>query len=184
MEKITDLENALKRIETLEKENKELKEELEYFKKRKASGRQKHNAKWMAIYNDFVSCYENGMAMVDIAKRNNISERSLYRYKAYYKEMRAKEYPFTDDFLSEPIPELPLENREELSSDIQFNIIEYKGYKASIRYDEEDKIFIGEVLEVSDSLYFHGRTYDELNRSFRDCIDNYLSICKQIKKMK
>lgn len=90
MKKITDLETALKRIEDLEKENRELKEELEYFKKRKASGRQKHNAKWMTIYNDFVACYESGMEMVDIAKRNNISERSLYRYKAYYKEMQAK----------------------------------------------------------------------------------------------
>ena len=71
MKKITDLETALKRIEDLEKENRELKEELEYFKKRKASGRQKHNAKWMTIYNDFVACYESGMEMVDIAKRNN-----------------------------------------------------------------------------------------------------------------
>ena len=90
MKKITDLETALKRIEDLEKENRELKEELEYFKKRKASGRQKHNAKWMTIYNDFVACYESVMEMVDIEKRNNISERSLYRYKAYYKEMQAK----------------------------------------------------------------------------------------------
>ena len=64
MKKITTLEEALKRIEKLEKENAELKEanadlkeELEYFKKRKACGRQRHNAKWMAIYNDFVVCH-------------------------------------------------------------------------------------------------------------------------------
>lgn len=31
-----------------------------YYKNRKASGCQKHNAKWMAIYNDFVVCYEKG----------------------------------------------------------------------------------------------------------------------------
>ena len=48
MKKITTLEEVLKRIEKLEKENAELKEanadlkeELEYFKKRKACGRQK-----------------------------------------------------------------------------------------------------------------------------------------------
>ena len=51
-------------------------------------GRQKHNAKWMAIYNDFVDCYENGMAMIEIAKRNNVSKRTIYRYKAYYDKMR------------------------------------------------------------------------------------------------
>lgn len=52
------------------------------------SGRQKHNAKWMAIYNDFVVEYENGMTMVEIAKRNHVSERTIYRYKAYYEKMR------------------------------------------------------------------------------------------------
>ena len=54
MEKSVTLEEALKRIEELEKENAELREELEYYRNRKLSGRQKHNAKWMAIYNDFV----------------------------------------------------------------------------------------------------------------------------------
>ena len=54
MKKIKDLESALKRIDDLEKENAKLKEELEYYKNRKISGRQKHNAKWMAVYNDFV----------------------------------------------------------------------------------------------------------------------------------
>ena len=88
METITTLEEALKRIAELEKENAKLKEEVEYYKNRKASGRQKHNAKWMAIYNDFVVCYEGGMTMVEIAKRNNISERSIYRYKAYYDQVQ------------------------------------------------------------------------------------------------
>ena len=58
-----------------------LQEEVEYYKNRKTSGRQKHNAKWMAIYNDFVVCYEGGMTMVEIAKRNNVSERTIYRKK-------------------------------------------------------------------------------------------------------
>ena len=73
MEKTVTLEEALKRIEELEKENAELREELEYYRNRKLSGRQKHNAKWMAIYNDFVVGYESGMTMVEIAKRNNVS---------------------------------------------------------------------------------------------------------------
>ena len=47
MEKSVTLEEALKRIEELEKENVELQEELEYYRNRKLSGRQKHNAKWM-----------------------------------------------------------------------------------------------------------------------------------------
>lgn len=90
MEKIETLEAALKRIAELESENEKLREELEYYKNRKMSGRQKHNAKWMAIYNDFVAGYESGMTMIEIAKRNNVSERTIYRYKAYYDKMRNK----------------------------------------------------------------------------------------------
>ena len=81
-----------KRIEELENENAKLREELEYYKNRKLSGRQKHNAKWMAIYNDFVAGYENGMTMVEIAKRNNVSERTIYRYKAYYDKITKTEH--------------------------------------------------------------------------------------------
>ena len=91
MKKVVTFEEALKRIGELEKENAGLREELEYYKNRKLSGRQKHNAKWMAIYNDFVSGYESGMTMVEIAKRNNVSERTIYRYKAYYDKMKEKE---------------------------------------------------------------------------------------------
>ena len=91
MGKILTLEEALKRIEELENENAELKKELEYYKNRKMSGRQKHNAKWMAIYNEFVVGYESGMTMVEIAKRNNVSERTIYRYKAYYDKMKKAE---------------------------------------------------------------------------------------------
>lgn len=90
MKKPKTYDEALLRIEKLEKENAKLKEELEYFKKRKASGRQKHNAKWMAIYNDFVMNYERGVPVTVIAERNGISERSVYRYKAYYEELRKK----------------------------------------------------------------------------------------------
>ena len=67
----------MNRIAKLEKENAKLKEEVEYYKKRKTSGRKKHNAKWMAIYNDFVVCYEGGMTMIEIAKRTNISVRGF-----------------------------------------------------------------------------------------------------------
>ena len=88
MNEIMTLDEAMNRITELEKENAKLKEEIEYYKNRKTSGRQKHNAKWMAVYNDFVVCYEDGMTMVEIAKRNNISERSIYRYKKYYDEIK------------------------------------------------------------------------------------------------
>ena len=91
MEKVITLEKALKRIEELENENAKLREELEYYKNRKLSGRQKHNAKWIEIYNNFVAGYESVMTMIEIARSNNVSERTIYRYKAYYDKMRKVE---------------------------------------------------------------------------------------------
>lgn len=102
MDKVINIEEALKRIEELEKENAKLREELEYYRNRKLSGRQKHNAKWMAIYNDFVVGYESGMTMVEIAKRNNVSERTIYRYKAYYDKVFGGIYD--DRLLVKPVP--------------------------------------------------------------------------------
>lgn len=91
MEKVVTLEDALRRITELEKENAKFRKELDDYKNRKLSGRKKHNAKWMAIYNDFIDGYKSGMTMVEIAKRNNVSERTIYRYKAYYDEMKESE---------------------------------------------------------------------------------------------
>ena len=92
------LDQALTRVEKLEKKNIELKEEikklkedknklkeeLEYYKARKASGRQPHNTKWTNNYNDVVDLYEAGYSIDDIAKEKNLSARTIYRYKAYY----------------------------------------------------------------------------------------------------
>ena len=88
MEKLFTLEETLERIKQLEKENARLKEELAYYKNRKTSGRQKHNAKWMSMYYDFVSYYESGMTMIEIARKKGVSERTIYRYKTYYDQMK------------------------------------------------------------------------------------------------
>lgn len=79
-----NLEEALKRIAELEAENASLREELEYYRNRKMSGRKVHNDKWMTAYNDFVSCFESGMPIVEIARKQDVSARTIYRYKAYY----------------------------------------------------------------------------------------------------
>ena len=36
--------------------------------------------------------------------------------------------------------------------------INYKGYTADVSYEPEDKIYVGEVRGISDSLNFHGRS--------------------------
>ena len=57
-----------------------------------------------------------------------------------------------------------------------------KGYTADISYEPEDKIYVGEVRCISDSLNFHGRSILEVNAMFHQSIENYLDLCKQIGK--
>lgn len=57
------------------------------------------------------------------------------------------------------------------------SMLEYKGYHASVEYDAEDNIFVGEVFGITDSLNFHGTSVTELKEMFVECIDNYLELC-------
>ena len=54
------------------------------------------------------------------------------------------------------------------------SMMEYKGYHATVAYDADDGIFIGEVFGITDSLNFHGESVAELETMFHQSIDNYL----------
>ena len=89
------LDEALIRIEELEKENKELRtqnmelsKELETYRAKNVGGRKKHDAAWTQSYNDFAIKYEDGMTIMEIVAEGNISRRTAYRYKAYYDEIK------------------------------------------------------------------------------------------------
>lgn len=84
---IKTLDEALKRIEELEKQIEEQNEEIERLKARGCAGRKKHDETWTKSYNDFVVKLESGMPMVEIINSSDISRRTAYRYKAYYKEI-------------------------------------------------------------------------------------------------
>lgn len=62
------------------------------------------------------------------------------------------------------------------------SMLEYKGYHASIKFDAEDNIFVGEVFGITDSLNFHGTSVTELKEMFEQSIDNYLELCEKIGK--
>ncbi len=54
------------------------------------------------------------------------------------------------------------------------SLMEYKNYHAKIEFDEEDNIFVGQILGINDSLNFHGSSVSELQEAFNDSIENYL----------
>lgn len=61
-------------------------------------------------------------------------------------------------------------------------MMEYKGYHAAVKYDDDDRIFVGEVFGINDSVNFHGESVDALEESFHRSVDDYLDICAQIGK--
>ena len=58
----------------------------------------------------------------------------------------------------------------------------YKGYHADIKYSDEDKLFVGEVIGLSDTLAFHGSSVSELEEMFHQSVDNYLEMCREFGK--
>ena len=62
------------------------------------------------------------------------------------------------------------------------NMMEYKGYHASIRYSDEDRLFVGEVFGITDTLAFHGSSVQELESMFHQSVDNYLEACREFGK--
>jgi predicted HicB family RNase H-like nuclease len=58
-------------------------------------------------------------------------------------------------------------------------MMEYKGYMGMVEYDDDAKLFHGDVINTRDVITFEGTTVDEIERAFRDSIDDYLTWCKE-----
>ncbi len=58
-------------------------------------------------------------------------------------------------------------------------MLKYKGYTGHVEYDDEARIFHGEVLDLRDVITFQGKNVEELEKAFRQSIDDYLEFCEQ-----
>lgn len=58
-------------------------------------------------------------------------------------------------------------------------MMEYKGYIGKVEIDEEAGILYGEVLNVRDVITFEGTSVEEVQRAFRESVDDYLDFCAQ-----
>lgn len=57
--------------------------------------------------------------------------------------------------------------------------MKYKGYTGHVEYDDEAKIFHGDVLGIKDVITFQGTNVSEIEQAFRDSVDDYLAFCKE-----
>jgi predicted HicB family RNase H-like nuclease len=58
-------------------------------------------------------------------------------------------------------------------------MMEYKGYIGKVEIDEEAGILYGEVLNVRDVITFEGASVEDVQRAFRESVDDYLEFCAQ-----
>lgn len=54
------------------------------------------------------------------------------------------------------------------------DLYHYKGFRAIIHYDEDDKIFVGETIGIEDIVSFHGKTIEEAEENFNRALDLWL----------
>jgi predicted HicB family RNase H-like nuclease len=62
------------------------------------------------------------------------------------------------------------------------NLMQYNGYSAKVEYSDEDNCFFGVILGVNDSISFEGQSTAELNKAFKEVVDDYLDMCKRLAK--
>lgn len=55
----------------------------------------------------------------------------------------------------------------------------YKGYSATVSFDEDALLFHGEVLGIRDVITFQARTAEELLKAFHESVDDYLAWCAE-----
>ena len=55
----------------------------------------------------------------------------------------------------------------------------YKGYTAEIIYSQEDKCFVGDVVDIDDIICFHGNTDEELRVAFEGVVDLYIEALEE-----
>jgi len=58
-------------------------------------------------------------------------------------------------------------------------MLDYKGFNGKVEFDEEAGIFHGEVVDLRDVITFQGKSVDELEKAFKDSIDDYMEFCAE-----
>ncbi|MCI4661757.1 MAG: type II toxin-antitoxin system HicB family antitoxin [Neomegalonema sp.] len=55
----------------------------------------------------------------------------------------------------------------------------YKGYTGSVEFDEDDLLFHGRLMGISDVVTFQAESATALVQAFHDSVDDYLAFCAE-----
>jgi len=56
--------------------------------------------------------------------------------------------------------------------------MEYKGYTATVEWDDEAKQWCGEVLDIWGMVIFQGDTWEETYQAFKETLDSHIKVCE------
>lgn len=125
-----------------------------------------NNNKFTKEYWEFVKNMKQPISLSDMSQRIKLREMVKYADK------KGRRHPI---YLTEEEKKMFVYNKDE-------DRLFYKEYVARICYVPEDKLYVGEVLGIDDSLSFHTSKKEALQERFENCIKEYLDLCNVIGK--
>lgn len=57
------------------------------------------------------------------------------------------------------------------------SVMTFKGYRALVEFDADDKTFTGRITGVTDIVSFHADTVEGLEVAFREAVEDYIETC-------
>lgn len=62
------------------------------------------------------------------------------------------------------------------------NTMSYRGYTSRMDFDTEDKIIVGQVIDIDDIITFHGTSVVEFETAFQTAVEGYIYACEQLRQ--
>ena len=62
------------------------------------------------------------------------------------------------------------------------NYLEYNDFHGTVNYSNEDAAFYGKIAGINDLVTFEGISVKELQKSFKEAVDDYIMICEAKQK--
>jgi predicted HicB family RNase H-like nuclease len=62
------------------------------------------------------------------------------------------------------------------------NYLEYQEFHGTVNFSNEDACFYGKIAGINDLITFEGTTVKELQKSFKEAVEDYIGICEAKKR--
>jgi len=60
--------------------------------------------------------------------------------------------------------------------------LQYQNYRASVHYCSDSNVYYSKISGITDLISFEGSTIEELKQAFKDAVEDYQEICREIGK--